>query len=71
MLLQGLYGSKEETYFYDNDVLTHIEIKQYDSEGKQGATLVHTFQYQENGDLESITKSFVGKDYSEIIYKVK
>lgn len=71
MLLQGLYGSKEENYFYNNDVLTHIEIKQYDSEEKQGATLEHAFQYQENGELESIAKSFVGKDYSEIIYKVK
>ena len=60
-----------KNYFYNNDVLTHIEIKQYDSEEKQGATLEHAFQYQENGELESITKSFVGKNYSEIIYKVK
>ena len=51
-------------------LLTHIEVKQYDIEGNSGNDLIHIFQYQDDGALESITKSFPN-GYSEIIYKTK
>ena len=60
----------EENYIYKENALTHIEIKQYDINGKSSSDLVHIFQYQDDGDLESITKSFPN-GYSEIIYKTK
>ena len=66
LLLCGNYGSREENYIYDGNVLTHIEIKQYNEEGENAGGLVHIFQYQDDGALDSITKS-----YSEIIYKTK
>ncbi|MCS2858593.1 hypothetical protein NXY44_00200 [Phocaeicola vulgatus] len=52
------------------NALTHIEVKQYDIEGNSGNDLIHIFQYQDDGALESITKSFPN-GYSEIIYKTK
>lgn len=70
LLLCGNYGSREENYIYDGNVLTHIEIKQYNEEGKNAGDLVHIFQYQDDGALDSITKSFPN-GYSEIIYKTK
>lgn len=70
LLLCGTYGSREEIYTYKENVLTHIEIKQYDGEEKNAGVLVHIFQYQDDGTLESITKSFPN-GYSEIIYKTK
>lgn len=68
--LCGSHGSREENYIYKENALTHIEIKQYDIDGKSGSYLVHIFQYQDDGALESITKSFPN-GYSEIIYKTK
>ena len=68
--LCGSHGSREENYIYKENALTHIEIKQYDIDGKSSSDLVHIFQYQDDGDLESITKSF-SNGYSEIIYKTK
>lgn len=68
LLLCGNYGSREENYIYDGNVLTHIEIKQYNEEGENAGGLVHIFQYQDDGALDSITKSFPN-GYSEIIYK--
>ena len=70
LLLCGNYGSREENYIYDGNVLTHIEIKQYNEEGENAGGLVHIFQYQDDGALDSITKSFPN-GYSEIIYKTK
>lgn len=70
LLLCGNYGSREENYIYDRNVLTHIEIKQYNEEGENAGGLVHIFQYQDDGALDSITKSFPN-GYSEIIYKTK
>ena len=70
LLLCGNYGSREENYIYNENALTHIEIKQYDIDGKSGSDLVHIFQYQDDGTLETITKSFPN-GYSEIIYKTK
>lgn len=70
LLLCGYYGSREENYIYDGNVLTHIEIKQYNEEGENAGGLVHIFQYQDDGALDSITKSFPN-GYSEIIYKTK
>ena len=68
--LCGSHGSREENYIYKENALTHIEIKQYDIDGKSGSDLVHIFQYQDDGTLETITKSFPN-GYSEIIYKTK
>ena len=68
--LCGSHGSREENYIYKENALTHIEIKQYDMDGKNGGDLVHIFQYQGDGSLETITKSFPN-GYSEIIYKTK
>lgn len=68
LLLCGNYGSREDNYIYDGNVLTHIEIKQYNEEGENAGGLVHIFQYQDDGALDSITKSFPN-GYSEIIYK--
>ncbi|MCM0196458.1 hypothetical protein [Bacteroides fragilis] len=70
LLLCGNYGSREDNYIYDGNVLTHIEIKQYNEEGENAGGLVHIFQYQDDGALDSITKSFPN-GYSEIIYKTK
>ena len=70
LLLCGNYGSREENYIYDGNVLTHIEIKQYNEEGENAGGLVHIFQYQDDGALDSITKS-IPNGYSEIIYKTK
>ena len=61
---------REENYIYKENALTHIEVKQYDIEGNSGNDLIHIFQYQDDGALESITKSFPN-GYSEIIYKTK
>lgn len=66
----GSRGSREENYIYNENALTHIEIKQYDIDGKSGSDLVHIFQYQDDGTLETITQSFPN-GYSEIIYKTK
>ena len=68
--LCGRYGCREENYIYKENALTHIEVKQYDIEGNSGNDLIHIFQYQDDGALESITKSFPN-GYSEIIYKTK
>ena len=65
--LCGRYGCREENYIYKENALTHIEVKQYDIEGNSGNDLIHIFQYQDDGALESITKSFPN-GYSEIIY---
>lgn len=70
LLLCGNYGSREDNYIYDGNVLTHIEIKQYNEEGENAGGLVRIFQYQDDGALDSITKSFPN-GYSEIIYKTK
>lgn len=70
MLLCGIYGSREENYIYKGDVLTHVEIKQYDIEGNSISDLVHIFQYLDDGTLGTITKSFPN-GYSEIIWKLK
>lgn len=68
--LCGRYGSREENYVYKGNTLTHIEIKQYEIDGKISGDFVHIFQYQDDGTLETITKSFPN-GYSEIIYKPK
>ena len=68
--LCGSHGSREEYYSYNEDILTQIDIKQYDIDGKSCSDLVHIFQYQDDGTLETITISFPN-GYSEIIYKTK
>lgn len=70
LLSCGSHGSREENYIYEENTLSHIEIKQYDMAGNSGSDLVHLFQYQDDGVLGSITKSF-SNGYSEIIYKAK
>ena len=64
------FNLQKSPYIYKENALTHIEVKQYDIEGNSGNDLIHIFQYQDDGALESITKSFPN-GYSEIIYKTK
>ena len=62
-------GSREENYIYKENALTHIEVKQYDIEGNSGSDLIHIFQYQDDGALESITKSFPN-GYFALVFKM-
>lgn len=55
--LCGKHGSREENYAYKENALTHIEIKQYGIDGKSDSDLVHIFQYQDDGSLETINAS--------------
>lgn len=66
----GIYGNREENYFYSGNILTHIEIKQFDVDGRSAGDLVHIFRYQDDGRLETISKLFPN-GYSETIYKTK
>ena len=61
--LCGRYGCREENYIYKENALTHIEVKQYDIEGNSGNDLIHIFQYQDDGALESRSEERrVGKE---------
>lgn len=71
--LKGKRGIRKEDYFYNKDgVLEKIVIKQFDKNGNEGDTLVHSFEYNPEGNLKSITKSAINNnDYSEVIYPPK
>lgn len=63
----GSRGSKEETYFYEDNFLQKIVIKQFDRNEVEQATLQHSFNYKPNGELNSIT--LTTELYSETIYQ--
>ena len=63
----GSRGSKEETYFYEDNFLQKIVIKQFDRNEVEQATLQHSFNYKPNGELKSIILST--ELYSETIYQ--
>jgi hypothetical protein len=65
----GFRGSREETYFYENNSLQKIVIRQFDRNGVEHATLQHSFEYKPNGELNSIILST--ELYSETIYQEK
>lgn len=65
----GSRGSKEETYFYEDNFLQKIVIKQFDRNEVEQATLQHSFNYKPNGELNSIT--LTTELYSETIYQEK
>lgn len=69
MYSKGRRGSREENYQYDKSgTLDKIVIRQFDRNGNEGDTLQHSFEYNLDGSLKSITKSAVNKDFSEVIY---
>ena len=83
MYSKGSRGSREETYFYENDRLqkiavsyTHLRahetvlkivIRQFDRNDIEQDTLQHSFDYKSNGELKSIILST--ELYSETIYQ--
>jgi hypothetical protein len=70
MYLKGKRGGREEVYNYSkNDILEKIVIKQFDKESNEADTLIHSFEYDINGELKSIIKTAMNNDtYSEILY---
>ena len=66
MYSKGSRGSREETYFYENDRLQKIVIRQFDRNDIEQDTLQHSFDYKSNGELKSIILST--ELYSETIY---
>jgi hypothetical protein len=69
MYSKGRRGGREESYQYNQyGTLDKIIIKQFDKNGNEGDTLQHSFEYNFDGSLKSITKSAVNKDFSEVIY---
>ena len=67
MYSKGSRGSREETYFYENDRLQKIVIRQFDRNDIEQDTLQHSFDYKSNGELKSIILST--ELYSETIYQ--
>lgn len=67
MYSKGSRGSREETYFYENDRLQKIVIRQFDRYDIEQDTLQHSFDYKPNGELKSIILST--ELYSETIYQ--
>ena len=68
MFLKGKRGGREETYFYETNLLKKILIKQFDAKGNEVNPLEHIFEYSDDGTLNSIKKLFTNGNY-EIIYK--
>ncbi len=67
---KGRRGGREEEYHYNkNGAPEKITIKQFDRNGNEADTLFHSFEYNADGSLKSITKS--ANDYSEVIYPPK
>ena len=54
-------------YFYENDRLQKIVIRQFDRNDIEQDTLQHSFDYKSNGELKSIILST--ELYSETIYQ--
>ena len=73
ILLSGRFGSREETYFYENEnQLTKIETRQFGLDNEEKATLFDLFEYNDDGSLKTITKTTLrNKNYREIIYPKK
>ena len=67
MYSKGTRGSREETYFYENDRLQKIVIRQFDRNDIEQDTLQHSFDYKPNGELKFIILST--ELYSETIYQ--
>ncbi len=66
---QGTIVKNTETYFYEDNFLQKIVIKQFDRNEVEQATLQHSFNYKPNGELNSIT--LTTELYSETIYQEK
>lgn len=67
---KGRRGGRKEEYEYNKDgILERILIRQFDGNGNEADTLIHSFDYETNGKLKSIRKSTINNSsYSEIIY---
>lgn len=65
---RGSEGGREETYIYKNSVLDRIHIKSFDRDKNELNSYEHIFEYDELGNLKSITH-LVG--YEEVIYSSK
>lgn len=66
--LKGTYGSKHESYFYENDRLNHIRIRQWE-DAKDGVSYNVMFYY-DLGVVSEIVNEF-DNGYSEVRYKRK
>lgn len=70
MYSKGKRGGREEHYQYDkNKTLISILIKQFDNQGKEQDTLLHSFKYNTDGSLKNIIESSCDNEYSEVIWK--
>ncbi|MDR1284801.1 MAG: hypothetical protein LBJ88_01210 [Campylobacteraceae bacterium] len=71
--LKGRRGSRGEEYHYNKgEILEKITIRQFDRNDNEADTLFHSFEYNFDGSLKSITKSALNNNnYSEIIYLKK
>ena len=65
--LEALKLKDIETYFYENDRLQKIVIRQFDRNDIEQDTLQHSFDYKPNGELKFIILST--ELYSETIYQ--
>ena len=66
VFLLGKLGSKHEQYFYENGVLTHIEVKQW-SGAQQGAFYTTFITYVEGLATEIINRFNNGYIYKSAI----
>jgi hypothetical protein len=64
---RGRMGGREEEYYYKDELLEKITIKQFDRNGNEANPFTENFIYDEFGNLHSITKSFEN-GFSEQIY---
>ena len=69
MISKGKQGGRIEEYSYcPYPRLDRIKRRQFDESWEEGATLYHSFQYDVDNTLKSITKTPVTGTYTEIIY---
>lgn len=69
MISKGKQGGRIEEYSYcPYPRLGRIKIRQFDESWEEGVTLYHSFQYDVDNKLKSITKTPVTGTYTEIIY---
>lgn len=69
MISKGKQGGRIEEYSYcPYPRLDRIKIRQFDESWEDGATLYHSFQYDVDNTLKSISKTPVTGTYTEIIY---
>lgn len=66
VFLLGKRGSKHEKYFYDDDMLTHVRVEQWNAE-QQGVPYSAILKYQNNELMEIINKFDNG--YEEVKYE--